>query len=375
MTSPTRAFVDLGAIRDNLQGVRDAVGPGVLVLAAVKANAYGHGAVAVARMIEASGVADWLGVATVPEGIQLRRAGITLPILKLSPAFDDELRDAVDHRLTLTVASPHAVRALEQVCRESGSLATVHLKVDTGMGRVGVDVERAPELAAAVEASAHLDLQGIFTHLPISDAESGRAFTRDQLARFDAVVAAIQDRIGRRVELVHASNSGGILGHPGARYDMVRPGIMSYGYYPDATTPRTIALRPAMTVATRLSFVKQVAAGTPIGYGGTWTAPEDTVIGTFPAGYADGFNRLFSNRGTVLIDGAALPVVGRVCMDQSMVDLGPGSSHQPGDEVVLLGRSGEQTWDADDWARTLGTISYEVTCQIAPRVDRIHVGG
>lgn len=373
MTSPTKAVIDLSAIRDNLAGVRAAVGPDVKVLAAVKANAYGHGAVPVSRMLAETGSADWLGVATVPEGVQLRAAGIRLPILKLSPCFDDELPEAIGAGLTLTVASTAGALAAQRVCQQIATTATVHLKVDTGMGRVGVDPAGAPELAALIEDRCpELRLEGVFTHLPISDSDQGRDFTGAQVARFAAVVSAIQERLGRRIELAHCANSGGVLGHPDARFDMVRPGIMIYGYYPDATTPRSIPLRPAMTVSTRLSFLKRVAAGTPIGYGCTWSAPRDTVIGTFPAGYADGFNRLFSNRGQVLLAGRRYPVVGRVCMDQSMVDLGPDTAAQVGDEVVLLGASDGQRWDADDWARELGTISYEVTCQIAPRVERIY---
>ena len=178
--------------------------------------------------------------------------------------------------------------------------------------------------------------------------------------------------IGHRLDLVHCANSGAVLGHPDAWMDLVRPGIMIYGFYPDAGTPRSIALLPGLSLLTRVSFLKRVTAGTRVGYGLTWTAPADTWIATLPVGYADGFNRLFSNRGRVLLGGRSFPVVGRVCMDQTMVDLGPETRVKVGDEAVLIGRSGDQEITVDEWAAVLGTISYEVTCQINGRVERIY---
>jgi alanine racemase len=366
----THARIHLGNVRDNLRAIRAAVGPSRKVLIAVKANGYGHGAVEVSRMAEATGTAEWLGVATVPEGMQLREAGLRLPILKLGPTFPWEMRAAVEAGVTLAVCSGEEADAAAEAARAAGRPASVHLKVDTGMGRVGVTQEEAPALALRLSALPGVELGGVFTHLPVSDA-ADPAWTREQISRFRAAAEAVQEAAGRRL-LVHCANSGAVLGHQPSWLDMVRPGIMIYGFRPDAETPATIPLRPGMSFRTRVSFLKRVAAGTSIGYGRTWVAPRDTFIATIPVGYADGFNRLFSNRGRVLIGGRSYPLVGRVCMDQSMVDLGEKTDVAVGDEVVLMGRSGDAEIRCEEWAEKLGTITYEVTCQVSPRVARVY---
>lgn len=216
----------------------------------------------------------------------------------------------------------------------------------------------------------NLYLEGTFTHLPVSDS-ADQTFTIAQVKRFRTCVDEIERAIGRKLDLVHCANSGAVLGHPDAWMDMVRPGIMIYGYYPDKTTPRTIDLKPGLSFLTRVSFIKRVAKGDSIGYGRTWFAPADTWIATIPVGYADGFNRLFSNNGRVLINGESAPIVGRVCMDQSMIALGPETSVKVGDTVVLIGKSGHNEITCDEWAEKLHTITYEVTCQINPRVTRV----
>ena len=371
MLYQTHARIHLNHIRFNIEGIRKAVGAERKILIAVKANAYGHGAVAVSRMAEQIGV-DWLGVATVPEGMQLREAGIGLPILKLSPAFPEEMEAAVRSRVTLAVGEQSNIAALEEICASHGLTTNVHLKVDSGMGRIGVTVAEAPALAAFIERECpHLHLEGVFTHLPVSDS-ADPTWTRAQIERFNGVVRAIETTVGHKIELAHCSNSGAVLGHAPAWMDMVRPGIMIYGFYPDEGTPRAIPLKPGLSFLTRISFLKKVTAGTSIGYGRTWIAPEDTWIATIPAGYADGFNRLFSNRGRVLINGRSYPIVGRICMDQSMVNLGPETTAKVGDEVVLIGKSGLEEITVDEWARELKTITYEVTCQINSRVERIY---
>ncbi|MFO7584967.1 MAG: alanine racemase [Anaerolineales bacterium] len=371
MLYQTHARIHLDNIRANILGVRQAIGLARKLLVSVKANGYGHGAIEIARLAERSGV-DWLSVATIPEGIQLRRAGIKLPILKLSPAFPEELEAALRDDLTLTVASRQNIDDLQAACRAANVQTAAHLKLDTGMGRLGCVPEQAPALAVYIESKCpNLRLEGVFTHFPASD-EADPTQTRAQTERFKAAVETIQAEIGRRIELVHASNSGGVLAHESAWFDLVRPGIMIYGYYPDPATPRSIALKPGLSFLTRVLFLKKVKTGTPIGYGRTWSAPEDTWIATLPVGYADGFNRLFSNRGRVLINGKSYPVVGRVCMDQIMVNLGPQTDVRVGDKVVLIGRSGEEEITAYEWAEKLGTIPYEATCQINQRVERIY---
>jgi alanine racemase len=373
MLYQTHVIVHLDHIRANLLAIRAAVGPRRKILIAVKADAYGHGAVAVSRLAEQEGI-DWLGVATVPEGLQLREAGIRLPILKLSPAFQEEMAEAVRGGITLPVCDAANAEALQGVCGDLGTAVDVHLVIDTGMSRIGVQPLHAPGLAGFLaERCPRLSIQGIFTHLPVSD-EADPTYTEAQILRFKAAVDAVQDRLGHQVELVHCANSGAVLGHPEGWLDLVRPGIMIYGFYPDPGTPRTVPLLPGLSFLTRVSFLKKITAGTRVGYGLTWAAPEDTWIATIPAGYADGFNRLFSNRGRVLISGRSYPVVGRVCMDQTMVNLGPETTVQVGDPVVLIGRSGDAAITVDEWAKVLGTITYEVTCQIGQRVERVYQG-
>jgi alanine racemase len=373
MLYQTHAVIHLDNIRANLLAIREAVGPDRKILIAVKANAYGHGAVAVSRLAEAAGI-DWLGVATVPEAIQLREAGIRLPILKLSPAFPEEMQAAVRAALTLAVCDRANAEALQAVCAAMDTETPVHMVIDTGMSRIGVQPAEAAEFAAFLAGHCpRLRVQGVFTHLPVSDA-ADPAYTRAQVQRFRAAVAQAEARLGRPFELVHCSNSGAVLGHPDAWLDLVRPGIMIYGFYPDAGTPRSIPLLPGLSFHTRVSFLKRIKAGAQVGYGLTWTAGADTWIATLPVGYADGFNRLFSNRGRVLINGRSYPVVGRVCMDQCMVDLGPETTVQVGDRAVLIGRSGDLEITVDEWAKALGTITYEVTCQINSRVERVYQG-
>jgi alanine racemase len=373
MLYQTHLVIHLDHIRANLLAIRAAIGPARKLLIAVKANAYGHGAVAVSRMAEKAGV-DWLGVATVPEGLQLREAGIGLPILKLSPAFPEEMDAAVAGTITLAVCDQSNAQALEAVCAARNAQATVHLVIDTGMSRIGVQPPEAPAMALFLaEKCPHLRVQGAFTHLPVSDA-ADPTYTQAQIQRFRTAVAAVEAALGHKLELVHCANSGAVLGHPEGLMDLVRPGIMIYGFYPDPGTPRTIPLLPGLSFLTRVSFLKRVAAGTRVGYGLTWSAPEDTWIATLPVGYADGFNRLLSNRGRVLVGGRSYPVVGRVCMDQAMINLGPETPVRVGDEVVLIGRSGSAEITVDEWAETLGTITYEVTCQINGRVERVYSG-
>jgi len=362
----------LDHIRANLDAIRTRV-DGRLVLAAVKADAYGHGAVAVARMIEATGAADWLGVATTAEGLELRDAGVTLPILKLSMERDSEaVAAAVGAGITLTVTDEASIDAAAAAAARLEHPTDVHLKVDTGMRRIGCPPQDAPRLAQRIDASG-LILGGLFSHLPISDSPAGDAFTRDQIALFTRTAAQVADARGP-VPIRHLANSGGVLGHPDSWLDLVRPGIICYGAYPDPASPRTVPLQPGLEWRTRLTFVKQVAAGETVGYGRTWTAPADTWVGTIPVGYADGYSRLLSNRGRVLVDGASRPVIGRVCMDQSMVDLGPSPTASVGDEVVLVGRFGDEEVTTTEIAETMGTIPYEVTCLITRRPARTSVG-
>lgn len=365
---PVLATTRLDHVRANLEAIRARVGDR-LVMAAVKADAYGHGAVEVSRMIERTGAADWLGVANVNEGVELRAAGVRLPILKLSVARGEEVAVAVAAGLTLCVVDAASIGEAGAAARAQGVTVDVHLKVDTGMRRIGCRPEDAPGLAMEIDATPGVRLGGLYSHLPISDSPRGEDFTRGQVELFVATAAAVEAARGP-VPLKHLANSGGVLGHPDSWFDLVRPGIMVYGAYPDPEAARTVPLLPGLEWRTRVTFVKPVAAGETVGYGRTWTASRDTWIATVPVGYGDGYSRLLSNRGRMLVGGRSYPIAGRVCMDQTMLDLGPETDVAVGDDVVLVGRSGAEEITTSELAELMGTIPYEVTCLITRRVAR-----
>jgi alanine racemase len=381
MLYATCAHIDLAALAHNMAQIRALVGPDRAILLPVKADAYGHGAIPIARFLQETGLTDWFGVATVPEAMALRDAGVTLPILKLSPCFPDELDAALAADVTLTVTDAATVNQAAAAADRCGTTAKAHLSIDTGMHRLGCQPAEAVELADRISHRHELDLTGVFTHLPISDTPAGDAFTRDELARFRATVAQIQAAREAHglptVPLVHASNSGAVLGHSLDDFTMVRPGIIAYGYAPDAATPSPVPLRPVMSLVSQLVALRIVPAGETVSYGRTWTAPVDTWIGTVPVGYADGFSRANSNRGCMLVGGVRRPVAGRVCMDLTMLDLGPVTDPERpparvDDEVVWLGAQGDERVTADELAALDGTISYEVTCRVSPRVQRLY---
>ncbi|MDZ7337187.1 MAG: alanine racemase [candidate division KSB1 bacterium] len=366
---PTWAEIDLGAIAHNIAQIRKKVSP-ARVMAVVKANAYGHGAAQVATAALASG-ADYLAVALVEEGAELRAQGVKAPILVFGGTVPEQAPLFAEHHLIATVYTREAVEALAKEARRANRPMPVHLKVDTGMGRVGVDWKEAVDFLRWLASVDGIRAEGIYTHFATSD-EKDKAFAELQLARFNQVLVGAQ-QLGFKL-LRHAANSGAILDLPASYFDMVRPGVMMYGYYPSPEVSRSVPLRPAMTLKTRVLFVKKIERGTSISYGRQFIATESTTIATLPVGYADGYNRLLSNQAEVLIRGKRYPVVGRVCMDQIMVDLGPHSEVQPGEEVVLLGRQDEEEISMYSICEMLRTIPYEVTCWVSARVPRVYVG-
>ena len=378
----TFAQVDLSALERNLDAIRRHV-EYRKILMPVKANAYGHGLTSQARTGAVSAplsqflqdrlAVDWFGVATVDEGVALRAAGITLPVLKLSQVQNHELTRAIEADLTLTVVDPVSIWAASAAAETVDHPTNVHLKIDTGMRRIGCPPPLAPRLAELVEESSYLHLQGVFTHFAASESPLEDDFTARQITQFDEALDGIEQAIGRGIELKHAANSGAVERHPEAWYDMVRPGILAYGYPQSLEHP--IPVEPILSLISHVSFVKKVRAGETVSYGRTWVAPRDTRVATIPIGYGDGYCRALSNQAEVLIQSRRYPQIGTVCMDQIMVDLGsPDSPIAVGEEVTLIGRDGSETIGADQLAMLSGTISYEVLCGLADRVSRVYIG-
>lgn len=362
------AAVDASAIRDNTAAVRAAMGDGVRVMAMVKADGYGHGAALAARAALEGG-ASWLGVSSAEEALRLRAEGLGAPTLVTGWSPPGHLGQLVAAGIHLTVWEPEQVMA----AAEAGTRATpalLHLKVDTGMGRLGCRPEALPALVDSVaRAGARVRPAGAFTHFPV--AEDDPELTRRQDGRFREAVEAVRRRWPDAV--LHAANSAAALGLPETRHDMVRCGIALYGYLPGAGATG-LALRPAMTLAARVTLVKTVRPGESVGYGRSWVAQRPTRVATVAAGYADGVQRAQSNRGSVLISGRRCPIVGTVSMDQLTADVSDAGEVSPGDEAVLIGRQGGAWLGADDVARSVGTISYEVLCAVSSRVPRLQVG-
>lgn len=361
------ADVSLDAVRSNVAVLRDVAAPAE-VCAVVKADGYGHGAVPIARAALEAGAA-WLAVAQVAEAAALRAAGIRAPILLLSEPRPDQVDDVVGLDLRASVYRAELVHHLGAAAQRAGSRAQVHLKVDTGMHRVGAAPGVALGLAEAIVEHTGLRLEGVWTHCAVAD-EPASEFTAVQLERYEGVLAELT-AAGIDVPLRHAANSAATIAHPAARYDLVRCGIAVYGIPPAPALDGLVPLRPAVRLATEVSFVKPLAAGEGISYGLRHRVARDTTIATLPVGYADGvFRRLGLDGQEVLIGGHRHPMVGAVTMDQVMVDVGPGSHVVVGDEAVLLGAQGSAQITPDEWAARLGTIAYEVVCAIGARVER-----
>jgi alanine racemase len=366
--------VDLDAVRANVAALQAYAAPAQL-LAVVKANGYGHGAVPVARAALDAG-ATWLGIARVEEGVQLRDAGIDAPIMLLSEPAPRVAHTVVAHRLTTVVYTEPGIDALAKAVADDGRALPldVHLKVDTGMHRVGCAPDDAVALAAHVAARDELVFAGVCTHLAVAD-EPGNAYTGDQLARFDAVLDAL-DAAGLRPPLAHAANSAGLLTCPAARYDLVRVGIACYGLPPAPALAGHggVALSPALSLRARITMVKTLPAGARVSYGLRSGVGPPGRVATVPAGYADGVPRnLGLAGGEVLVGGRRRPILGVVTMDQLLVDLGDVRA-VPDDEVVLIGRQGDDEVTATEWGERLGTISYEIVTGIGARVPRTYVG-
>lgn len=365
----SRAEIDLTALAGNVASFRRHVRRETEIMAVVKAGGYGHGAGQVATAALGAG-ATRLGVAYVEEGVQLRQAGLKVPILVMGTPFADQAELFFNHGLTPTVYNEEQALVFSREACRRGTPLNVHVKVDTGMGRIGVFPPReAVELIARLAEVPGLGIEGLFTHFATAD-EADLSFARQQLTLFQELLSAL-DKRDLRPPLVHAANSAAAIVLPESWFDLVRVGISLYGCYPSGEMDRKgIILEPVMSLKSRVAHVKNVPAGTTISYGKTHITPQATRVATIPLGYADGYNRLFSNRGEVLIRGKRHPVIGRVCMDQFMVDTGKDPAITRGDEVVIMGRQGGEEISADEIATALQTISYEVLCAVSKRVPR-----
>jgi alanine racemase len=367
-TRPAWATIDLDAIEANTRAIAALVKPAE-VCAVVKANGYGHGADDAARAALRGG-ATRLGVALAEEGVALRKAGIETPTLILSQPPAAAMSDVVKFDLTPTLYSARAVSALASAAKRRSAIVPVHVKVDTGMHRVGAEPDAAVELAVRISETPGLRLEGFYTHLAVSEELGRTGVTEAALDRFDDAVDKLAAH-GITPPLLHAANSGGALGHPRSRYNLVRVGIALYGYAPGPDLAGHVPLIPAMTLHARVTHVQHLAAGEGISYGLRYTTARATVIATIPLGYADGVPRALSAaHASVLVHGKRCPIAGTITMDQLMVDCGPDSAVEPGDEVVLLGAQGDEAITAEEWADKLGTISYEILCGIGARVPR-----
>ncbi len=370
---PAWAEIDLDALAHNVRAICQLVRPRAAVMAVVKANAYGHGLEAVSRVALANGACA-LGVALLQEAVELREKGFREPIVVLGYTPECDAEEAVAYGISQTVFTLEAGLALAAAARRLGKRARLHVKIDTGMSRLGfLPNNAALEQITSLASLPELELEGIYTHFATAD-ERDKSFAEEQFARFCRFLEALAAR-GVRPRWRHCANSAAILDLPHTYLDLVRPGIALYGLYPSPDVGRRVELRPVMSLKARVAHVKEVPPGTGVSYGRTYVTKTWTRIATIPIGYADGYSRLLSNKAAVLIKGRRAPVIGRVCMDQLLADVTHIPGVVPGEEVVLLGRQGEEEVTADELAGYLGTINYEVVCMVSERVPRVYRGG
>jgi len=371
LTQSTFAEIDLNAIAFNLRGVRKRIGRGVKILAVVKANAYGHGIQQVSNFVIQHSIADYLGVAFPEEGLQIREAGVKAPIHAFALPSKRQVELFFDYHIEPTISTVNEIKWLNTSAQRRKQMIPVHLKIDTGMSRLGVTVETLPEFLKILSKQSRLEIKGVFTHFATAD-ETDKTFAKKQLSDFHRALEILFQH-GIEPELIHCANSATILDLPETYFSMVRPGVMMYGYYPSHETTESIPLKPAMTVKSRVAMVKRIHAGDSVSYGRRFIAQQPTTIANIPIGYADGYFRLLTNRTRVLIGGNAYPVVGSICMDQMMANVGDADI-RVGDEVVILGKQGNMAITALHLADILGTIPYEICCAISARVPRIYKG-
>lgn len=367
---PTAAEINLDHLAFNFRSVQGFVGPGVDLMAVVKADAYGHGAVPCSQRLEAEGV-KWFAVATVEEGVELREAGITKPILILGSFWPGQERAVLNFDLTPVIFRTDQAQALAKAARQQGSAAAVHVKIDTGMGRIGVRLEEVAAFASELSTIENIEIEGLMTHFAVADDLAAAEFTNHQIRAFEKAVAVFHAQ-GNRPRYIDMANSPGAVVHPLSRSKMVRIGGLLYGLGGDVL-PEGVPhpeLRPVMSIGSKIAQIKTITVGESVGYGRTFIAERSTVVATIPIGYHDGIPRPLSNAGHFLVNGLRAPIIGRVSMDWTTIDVTDTPNLAVGDDVTIIGESGDELIRAEDLASIAETISYEITCGIGQRIPR-----
>lgn len=373
ITRPTTSKIDLDNLAFNLRSVREFIGTEVKCLAVVKADAYGHGAVECSRRLEREGI-DWLGVALPEEGVKLRIAGIEKPILVLGSFWPGQENEIVESRLTTVVYTSEQAQLLDDAARNARKIADFHVKIDTGMGRIGVRYDKIRDLADALSKFDNIKLDGLMTHFAAADDLGQNHFTYEQIDKFDSAVETFQE-LGFSPSFIDLANSPGAVAHPNSRRNLVRLGGVLYGLGGDVL-PREIdkpELRPVLSLTSSIAYIKEVPAGETVGYGRTFKTERTSRIASIPIGYADGYPRSLSNSGKVIVNGELVPTVGRISMDWTLIDVTDVTDVKIGDTVTLIGTDDRSSVLAEDLAAAIGTISYEITCGISGRVPRVFI--
>lgn len=363
----TIAEIDLRALEFNLSQIRSLLAAQVKIMPIIKANAYGHGAVVVARKLEELGV-EIFGVSCVYEAMELRNAQIKSQIVNVDPTMIDDIAAIFEYDYQPTIFSLEIAQKISEIAKQKNKIVKIHIKVDTGMNRAGVAFTAAVELICAIKNLENIEIHGLFTHFANAD-DCASDYTALQLARFNAILAELKN-LKIAIPLIHAANSAGILFWQESHFNLARLGLVMFGYLPNKNS--SLKLKPILSLKTYISCLKKVGANQPISYGGKFVTKKESLIATLPIGYADGFRRSPQNWGEVLIKGKRAPIVGAVCMDQTMIDVSEIDNLQVGDEVVLIGAQGQDAIWADEIAQKCGTISYEILSALAPRVTRVY---
>ena len=368
---PTRAEISLNALKNNFNIVRSCISPDVKIMPMVKANAYGHGILKISECLLDYG-ANYLGVAYLEEAVYLRKNGIEAPILVLGAINTDQIEDFIKYDIDITSSSIDKSKAISETAEKLGKTATIHIKFDTGMERIGVHWYNAEKFIDVTLSLPNINIRGVFSHFAKSDSD--KDFTGAQIERFNTILDFFRKR-NSLPELIHFANSAAILNHPESHYNTVRPGIMLYGYHPSGYTNYSVnglELEPVMSLKTKVSYFKVCPQDTGISYNHKYKTKEQTRIITLPVGYGDGYSRALSNKGEIIVRGKKYAVSGTICMDQMMCDIGPAGSAYNGDDVLLFGKDGENTISLDMLCNKIDAITYEFLCGISERVPRIY---